>query len=487
MVDRHNNILGSEMEWAIMARREGSKTFLPLSSDNGMPPVTSLIDPSNLYEGISTHRSFLSNGARYYTDVGSHLEYATPENISLDDMVLSEIAGERIASDSLRCFVAGSPVVEEAILYKRVVDDHNNTWGYHVNVSEDRASIIRQAGPQYKFIDELHDALKPLIMHYATSLPMLGGGLIYDDPRIEPRYSFGQKIMDIQCDVSNSTTRDKPFINSRDEPHADNKFLRLHIVGTDPHISPWATRMMMGTTTLMLAGIKQGRVRELEYAFTTQSPGIHIGSRAKYDIEGENKYEFLKGKNIKRYRDSDIQEMYISDLEMVVGKTEDQEWALREWKLATEDRRQDVMRLRDRSDAIAKLFLIQQMNTRHGQDRNTFDSAAKGLDKAYTAVFHTTKIAAQEKSTREITATTLPAKLRRGLFAATMPSEEAIADRMVNPPSSTRAYRRAEAIRNENNLEILSLDWSRYTIIDNHVSKTTQLDPWEGKTDPING
>lgn len=477
------------MEWAIMARLEGQTKFYPLNGDNGMPAANPLVSDTCRPKGVVALKNqyFLSNGARYYHDVGGHVEYATPENRSLDDAVLSELAGEWIAADSLRQFIASHATVDEAILYKRVVDDRNETWGYHVNISEDRFPFIPvKQTKASEFLQYQKDSMKPLVLHYATSLPMLGGGAVQLRAKDGQtyKYSLGQKVIDVRYDVTDSTTRSKPFISARDEPHADKeKYIRVHIVGTDPHISPWATRMMIGTTTLMLAGMRQGKVRSLQFDSQSDSPAILIAAQAKYDIEGNNRYPFVVGGESKKYSATDIQEMYIDDLERVSDKTPDQEWAFEQWKRAIEDQKRDVMLLQDRSDAIAKLSLIRARNLRQDKDQDTIDDASVMMDKSYTAIFHATREQARKSDTTTLTAKTLPAILRRGLFASSMPGQKAIDDRVVNPPRDTRAHKRGEAIRTIPSANISSLDWNQYTVTMDGTVKTVRLDPWAGAED----
>ena len=47
--------------------------------------------------------------------MGGHVEYATPENLSLDDVVLSEFAGEKFVAEVLRRHVKSSQVVDEVL------------------------------------------------------------------------------------------------------------------------------------------------------------------------------------------------------------------------------------------------------------------------------------------------------------------------------------------------------------------------------------
>jgi proteasome accessory factor A len=59
---------------------------------------------SNLPTGVEHMGFYLSNGAKYYRDVGDHPEYATPEDTDFMSVVLSEIAGERIVAATFEAF-----------------------------------------------------------------------------------------------------------------------------------------------------------------------------------------------------------------------------------------------------------------------------------------------------------------------------------------------------------------------------------------------
>lgn len=477
MSENHRHVMGSEMEWAVVNDQGITPGPLPVHSEAYLP------------DNIVSLSTFLSNGGRFYGDVGNHIEYATPENITLDDVVLSELAGERLVVESLRRFVAANPIsMPTASLLKRVVDDNNETWGYHVNVSEERDFLTTLDGAKPGYENVLRTKLQPLFFHYATSLFMLGGGAVQKP--IGPsgyRYSFGQKIIDLEGDVAGGTTSHKPFISSRDEPHMNSyKYARIHIVGTDPHISPWATKMMFGTTTLMLEGIKQGRIRDLKFHDGIPAPGVRIARKARFDLEGVNKYIFKTADGVKKYTDADLQEIFIEDLEKVSGKTADNEWTLAEWKTAIEDRRQDVMRLRDRSDAIAKLSLIQRQNRSNDRPEDTIDENAMRLDKRYTSIARTTAETAAEDDVDELMRRQIPGYLRRTLFSRHMPSSETIENRMYNPPTNTRASVRAKVITDPLYKQGLSgprlqgLQWAQYTVTDGMTSKKTEMDPWKG-------
>jgi proteasome accessory factor A len=264
----HRQIMGTEMEWNVGVRAVGKTEFVSLDRSEGRwdsGQITTILLPPDMQEV----NKFLSNGARFYMDVGTHPEYSTPENISPKDLLVSERAGERVVADVLHRFLLQNELVDEVVLMKRVVDANGESTGYHLNMSEDRKRI--------NAIEDIH----PLAMHYAVSLPLLGGGAVERRQRknaeegvYDYRYSWGQKVIEIYRDFSTSTTREKPFINTRNEPHAkESDYWRFHIVGVDPHILDEPAWMLFGTTSLMLAAVRQKRLRRIELTNGALSPG----------------------------------------------------------------------------------------------------------------------------------------------------------------------------------------------------------------------
>src|SRR3546814_6433660 len=53
--------------------------------------------------------------------------------------------------------------------------------------------------------------------------------------------------------VSSATTRSRPIINTRDEPHADaEKYRRLHVIVGDSNMSEYTTFLKVGATSILL-------------------------------------------------------------------------------------------------------------------------------------------------------------------------------------------------------------------------------------------
>ena len=66
-------------------------------------------------------------------------------------------------------------------------------------------------------------------------------------------YSVSQRAEHIWEGVSSATTRSRPIINTRDEPHADaEKYRRLHVIVGDSNMSEYTTFLKLGACSLLL-------------------------------------------------------------------------------------------------------------------------------------------------------------------------------------------------------------------------------------------
>ncbi len=170
---------------------------------------------------------FLRNGARLYLDVGSHPEYATPECDSLVDLVTHDKAGERILEGLL--VDADRRLREEGIagdiyLFKNNTDSAGNSYGCHENY------LVARHGE----FGRLADILIPFLV---TRQIICGAGKVLQTPR-GAVYCVSQRAEHIWEGVSSATTRSRPIINTRDEPHADaERFRRLHVIVGDSNMS----------------------------------------------------------------------------------------------------------------------------------------------------------------------------------------------------------------------------------------------------------
>jgi len=185
---------------------------------------------------------FLANGARLYLDVGSHPEYATPECDSLADLVAHDKAGERILEQLLES--AEQRLAEEGIrgdiyLFRNNTDSAGNSYGCHENYLTSRH-------------DDLTHYTEVLIPFLVSRQIYAGAGKVLQTAR-GAQFSMAQRAEHIWEGVSSATTRSRPIINTRDEPHADSdRYRRLHVIVGDSNMSEYATYLKVGATALLL-------------------------------------------------------------------------------------------------------------------------------------------------------------------------------------------------------------------------------------------
>ncbi len=203
---------------------------------------------------------FLRNGSRLYLDVGSHPEYATAECDDLIELIAHDKAGERILQDLV--VDAERRLAEEGIggdiyLFKNNTDSAGNSYGCHENF------LVKRAG-------EFATLAEGLIPFLVTRQLIAGAGKVVAGPHGSAAYHLSQRAEHIWEGVSSATTRSRPIINTRDEPHADaEKYRRLHVIVGDSNMSETTTLLKVGSAALVLEMIEAGeQVRD----FTFENP-----------------------------------------------------------------------------------------------------------------------------------------------------------------------------------------------------------------------
>ena len=191
---------------------------------------------------------FLRNGSRLYLDVGSHPEYATAECDDLAQLVTHDKAGERILEDLLvdaERRLADEGIGGDIFLFKNNTDSAGNSYGCHENY------LVGRAGE----FSRIADVLLPFLV---TRQLICGAGKVLQTPR-GAVYCLSQRAEHIWEGVSSATTRSRPIINTRDEPHADaERYRRLHVIVGDSNMSEVTTLLKVGTANLVLEMIEEG-------------------------------------------------------------------------------------------------------------------------------------------------------------------------------------------------------------------------------------
>src|SRR5712675_3049635 len=294
---------------------------------------------------------FLRNGARLYLDVGSHPEYATPECDNILDLVAHDKAGERILEGLL--LDADRRLREEGIageiyLFKNNTDSAGNSYGCHENY------LVSRHGE----FGRLADILIPFLV---TRQVICGAGKVLQTPR-GAVYCLSQRAEHIWEGVSSATTRSRPIINTRDEPHADaERYRRLHVIVGDSNMSEYTTFVKVGSTSILLRMLEDPSVvlrdmtlenpiraiREISHDMTCRRTVRLANGRevSALEIQGEYLTRAM------RYRD----QKGLSKLEVK---------ALDMWEHVMSQLEQDPLKLTTEVDWVIKHSLIESYRTR---------------------------------------------------------------------------------------------------------------------------
>src|ERR1700723_2776093 len=295
---------------------------------------------------------FLENGARLYLDVGSHPEYATPECDNVVDLVAHDKAGERILEGLL--VDADRRLREEGIagdiyLFKNNTDSAGNSYGCHENY------LVGRHGE----FGRLADILIPFLV---TRQIICGAGKVLQTPR-GAVYCVSQRAEHIWEGVSSATTRSRPIINTRDEPHADaERFRRLHVIVGDSNMSETTMLLKVGATDLVLRMVEAGIVmRDL----TLENP-IRAIRDVSHDMTGRSKVRLANGREMSAL---EIQWEYLSRAKDFTEKNGIDPITLRVSEMwegaltAIEDG--DLDRIAREIDWVTKFQLIEWYRARH--------------------------------------------------------------------------------------------------------------------------
>src|SRR5580765_7585605 len=246
---------------------------------------------------------FLKNGARLYLDVGSHPEYATPECDDIVDLVTHDRAGERILEGLL--VDAERRLHEEGIagdiyLFKNNTDSSANSYGCHENY------LVGRHGE----FSRLADVLIPFLVSRQI---VVGAGKVLQTPR-GAIYSVSQRAEHIWEGVSSATTRSRPIINTRDEPHADaERFRRLHVIVGDSNMSETTTMLKVASTDLVLRMIEAGVVMR---DMTMENP-IRAIREISHDMTGRRTVKLANGREASAL---DIQQEYFGKAQDFIAR-----------------------------------------------------------------------------------------------------------------------------------------------------------------------
>ena len=227
---------------------------------------------------------FLTNGSRLYLDVGSHPEYATAECDDLAQLVAHDRAGELILEDLVS--EAQRKLAQEGYdgkiyLFKNNTDSAGNSYGSHENY------LI----PRKLEFARLADILIPFLV---TRQLLVGAGKVLKT-QTGSLYAFSQRADHLWEGISSATTRSRPIINTRDEPHADAEhYRRLHVIAGDSNMSETTMLLKVGSVDLLLRMVEAG---EMMRDFRLENP-IRSIREISHDLTGRHLLKLANGRHM---------------------------------------------------------------------------------------------------------------------------------------------------------------------------------------------
>ena len=296
---------------------------------------------------------FLANGARLYLDVGSHPEYATPECDSIYEVICHDRAGERILERLVDN--AEERLTEEGItgstiyLFKNNTDSAGNSYGCHENYLTSRR-------------DDFSNYAEVLIPFLVTRQIYTGAGKVLQSAR-GAMYSIAQRAEHIWEGVSSATTRSRPIINTRDEPHADaERFRRLHVIVGDSNMSEYTSFLKVGSTALLLRMMEDPSVvlRDL----TLENP-IRAIREISHDITCRRRVRLANGRELSAF---EIQSEYLERAQRFAEHNdlnEEEKQALAMWEHCMSAIEQDPLTLDREVDWVIKYHLLERYKAKH--------------------------------------------------------------------------------------------------------------------------
>jgi proteasome accessory factor A len=359
---------------------------------------------------------FLENGARLYLDVGSHPEYATPECDTLEDLVAADKAGERILHElagEAETRLQEEGIRGELFLFKNNTDSAGNSYGCHENYL-----VTRDAD----FAATL-DALLPFLV---TRQIYAGAGKLLRTTR-GVRYAISQRAEHVWEGVSSATTRSRPIINTRDEPHAEaSLFRRLHVIAGDSNMSEIVTYAKVGVVGALLQMIEEGRpLRTLEL----ENP-IRAIREISTDPTCRRRVRLANGRELSAL---DIQWEYLDEVSRYArghGFPSSLQRAIEYWERMLVGIERDPMTLNDTVDWVAKWQLLESYRARNALALT--DPKLAMMDLAYHNIDPSRSL--------------YHLLVRKGRFQRVV-TDEAVEHARVAPPATTRARLRGGFIR----------------------------------------
>jgi len=275
-------------------------------------------------------------------------------------------------------------------------------------------------------------------------------------------YCVSQRAEHIWEGVSSATTRSRPIINTRDEPHADaERYRRLHVIVGDSNMNESTTLLKVGSADLVL--------RMFEHGVTFRDLSLENPIRAireiSHDLTGTRSVRLAAGRTASAL---EIQREYYSravDFVATSGDDDDEsaKRVLELWGRTLDAVEQQDLSMIDRDiDWATKYQLIERYRSKH--DLPLSSPRVAQLDLAYHDISRTRG---------------LYYLLARKHAVERVVSDLAVFEAKSVPPQTTRAKLRGDFIRKaQEKRRDFTVDWVHLKLNDQAQRTVLCKDPF---------
>jgi proteasome accessory factor A len=177
-------------------------------------------------------------------------------------------------------------------------------------------------------------------------------------------YSMSQRAEHIWEGVSSATTRSRPIINTRDEPHADaERYRRLHVIVGDSNMNEYASFLKVGAASALLRMLEEPSVVLRDMILENPIRAIR---EIRHDPTCTRTVRLANGREASAL---DIQSEFLNRALRFAetrGFPEEEQRALEMWEHCLQGIEKDPLSLDRECDWVAKYNLIEAYRARHG-------------------------------------------------------------------------------------------------------------------------
>jgi proteasome accessory factor A len=267
--------------------------------------------------------------------------------------------------------------------------------------------------------------------------------------------------------VSSATTRSRPIINTRDEPHADaERYRRLHVIVGDSNMSEYATFLKVGATSILLRMLEDPSfvLRDM----TLENP-IRAIREISHDLTCKRTVRLANGREASAL---DIQAEYLNRAKRYAetkGLSPLEDRALAMWEYCLTTLESDPFKLDRECDWVIKHKLIEAYTERN--DLPLSHPKVALIDLQYHDVN-------RERG--------LFYRLQQRDMVERVTTDEAIDEAVETPPQTTRARLRGEFIRRaKERKRDYTVDWVHLKLNDQAQRTVLCKDPFKARDERV--